>query len=196
MSLAAFLRRWWATQSSPIRWKFLEDSQDKAMKPAILLDLSKHTLNVGFALAGFLFLFMIDRAPLRCTSYLEVVQAERCFLQAKSAEKCKKKIHRLASPRLRIPDRGKRTAGWGREGVSQAVVLSRKGQDVGMMNQAIDQSSCQAVVVPKHPIPLSKFQIRRHDDAVSLITVGDHMKPHISHPNKVETKDFLFRFSE
>ncbi|KAF0994595.1 hypothetical protein BJQ97_01237 [Geobacillus sp. TFV-3] len=44
-----------------------------------------------------------------------------------------------------------------------------------MVNQAIHQRSCQAVV-PKHPIPLSKFQIRRHDDAFSHITVGDNMK--------------------
>ncbi len=72
-----------STNQPPFDGNFLEASQDKATKPAILFDLPKYTLNVGLALAvsglpfftlqpfaGFLFLFMIDGVPLRGSSIL------------------------------------------------------------------------------------------------------------------------------
>lgn len=65
----------------PFYQNFLEASEDKAAKSAILLDLPEHTLNVGLALAvpclsfftfqsftSLLFLFVIDRIPLHGTS--------------------------------------------------------------------------------------------------------------------------------
>lgn len=78
-----------------------------------------------------------------------------CFLQAKNAEKCKKKYIGLPAQDLRFQSGGRGRLDRG-ESVSQSIALSRKGQDVGVVNQAIHQR-CRQTVVPKHPIPLSKF---------------------------------------
>jgi len=60
----------------------------------------------------------------------------RCFLQAKNAEKCKKKYIGLPAQDLRFQTGGRGRLDRG-ESVPQSIALSRKGQDVGVVNQAI-----------------------------------------------------------
>ncbi|ARP43094.1 hypothetical protein GTHT12_01557 [Geobacillus thermodenitrificans] len=59
-----------------------------------------------------------------------------CFLQAKNAEKCKKKYIGLPAQDLRFQTGGRGRLDRG-ESVPQSIALSRKGQDVGVVNQAI-----------------------------------------------------------
>ncbi|GGK36020.1 hypothetical protein GCM10010965_31210 [Caldalkalibacillus thermarum] len=59
-----------------------------------------------------------------------------CFLQAKNAEKCKKKYIGLPAQDLRFQTGGRGRLDRG-ESVPQSIALSREGQDVGMVNQAI-----------------------------------------------------------
>ena len=71
-------------------------------------------------------------------NFLEIEQAgtPNCFLQAKNAEKCKKKYIGLPAQDLRFQTGGRGRLDRG-ESVPQSIALSRKGQDVGVVNQAI-----------------------------------------------------------
>lgn len=77
------------------------------------------------------------------------------FFASKKYREVQEKIHRLASSTLKVPNRGRGRLDRGKS-IPQSIALSRKGQDVGVVNQAIRQR-CRQAVVPKHPIPLSKF---------------------------------------
>lgn len=82
-----------------------------------------------------------------------------CFLLFFASKKCRElqeKIHRLAGS-MNLPfNRARRERLNGRKRAPQAVALSRKRENVGVMDQTIHQR-CRQAVVPKHSIPLSKL---------------------------------------
>lgn len=78
------------------------------------------------------------------------------FFASKKCRELQEKIHRLAGS-MNLPfNRARRERLNGRKRVPQAVALSRKRENVGVMDQTIHQR-CRQAVVPKHSIPLSKL---------------------------------------
>nr|WP_305040733.1 sugar transferase [Geobacillus sp. C56-T2] len=78
------------------------------------------------------------------------------FFASKKCRELQEKIHRLAGS-MNLPfNRVRRERLNGRKRMPQAVALTRKRENVGVMDQTIHQR-CRQAVVPKHSIPLSKL---------------------------------------
>lgn len=78
------------------------------------------------------------------------------FFASKKCRELQEKIHRLAGS-MNLPfNRVRRERLNGRRRMPQAVALTRKRENVGVMDQTIHQR-CRQAVVPKHSIPLSKL---------------------------------------
>lgn len=55
-------------------------------------------------------------------------------------------------------------------GLGEAVAFSRKDDDVGVVDEPVDEGGCEAVVT-EDGIPLTELQVGGNDEALSLVTV-------------------------
>lgn len=60
-------------------------------------------------------------------------------------------------------------------GLGETVTLPGEDHDMGMVDQAVNESRSEAVV-PKDGIPLAELQVGGNDEAFSLVAVGDHLE--------------------
>ena len=64
-------------------------------------------------------------------------------------------------------------------GLGQPVALTGEDHNVGVVDQPVNQRSCQAVV-PKDGVPLGELKVGCNNQALAFVAVGDHLKQQFS----------------
>ena len=59
--------------------------------------------------------------------------------------------------------------------LTKSETIASESQDVGMMDQSIDERGCQTIVA-KYLVPLTELQIGCHNYTPSLITIGNYVE--------------------